>query len=119
VDREKVTREAIERTENTGIVFIDEIDKIVATAVKGAGPDISAQLAAICKSEKVKAAPDVLLLIARKARGSMRDALSLMDQAFSFFYESECIGTVYPEQAFLSKLFLKMRDIFATFIRSH
>ena len=41
IDRENVNREAVERTENTGIVFLDEIDKIAVTSGKGHGPDIS------------------------------------------------------------------------------
>lgn len=40
VDMDKVVSEGIQRTENLGIVFIDEIDKIVG-ANGGAGPDIS------------------------------------------------------------------------------
>ncbi|HMK61147.1 MAG TPA: ATP-dependent protease ATPase subunit HslU [Dissulfurispiraceae bacterium] len=40
VDMEKVTKEAIERTEQSGIVFIDEIDKI-ASRGHGQGPDVS------------------------------------------------------------------------------
>ena len=40
IDMEKVMKEAIERTEQTGIIFIDEIDKIIS---KGSahGPDVS------------------------------------------------------------------------------
>ncbi len=40
IDMDKVTREAVRRTEEAGIVFIDEIDKI-AGKEGGAGPDVS------------------------------------------------------------------------------
>ena len=40
IDMEKVTREAVERTEQSGIVFVDEIDKI-ASRGHGQGPDVS------------------------------------------------------------------------------
>ena len=40
VDTEAVAREAIARAENSGIVFIDEIDKIAGRS-QGAGPDVS------------------------------------------------------------------------------
>jgi ATP-dependent HslUV protease ATP-binding subunit HslU len=40
VDMEKVTREAVHRAENSGIVFLDEIDKI-AGREGGHGPDVS------------------------------------------------------------------------------
>ncbi|QJA06434.1 ATP-dependent protease ATPase subunit HslU [Thermosulfurimonas marina] len=40
IDMEKVTREAIQRTETSGIIFIDEIDKI-ASRGEGHGPDVS------------------------------------------------------------------------------
>jgi ATP-dependent HslUV protease ATP-binding subunit HslU len=40
IDMDAVQKEAIERVENSGIVFIDEIDK-VAGGGKGQGPDVS------------------------------------------------------------------------------
>ncbi|MEP0842052.1 MAG: ATP-dependent protease ATPase subunit HslU [Phycisphaerae bacterium] len=42
IDREKVTEMAIRRTENNGIIFIDEIDKI-ASSGSPHGPDVSRQ----------------------------------------------------------------------------
>lgn len=42
LDREKVISQAITRTENTGIVFLDEIDKVCGPDSKH-GPDISRQ----------------------------------------------------------------------------
>jgi ATP-dependent HslUV protease ATP-binding subunit HslU len=41
VDMEDVVSTALERVENSGIIFVDEIDKIVGEKVKGAGPDVS------------------------------------------------------------------------------
>jgi ATP-dependent HslUV protease ATP-binding subunit HslU len=40
IDRDRVTREGLRRAQENGIVFIDEIDKIVA-AGGGGGPDVS------------------------------------------------------------------------------
>ena len=42
IDRDKVTEMALRRTENGGIIFLDEIDKITSSS-KGHGPDISRQ----------------------------------------------------------------------------
>ena len=41
LDRDDVIAEAIERTEETGIVFLDEIDKIAGQRGGSAGPDVS------------------------------------------------------------------------------
>ncbi len=41
IDMEAVQKEAIERVENSGIVFIDEIDKVAGGGGKGQGPDVS------------------------------------------------------------------------------
>jgi ATP-dependent HslUV protease ATP-binding subunit HslU len=42
IDREKVTEMAIRRTENSGIIFLDELDKL-AGSDKTHGPDVSRQ----------------------------------------------------------------------------
>lgn len=41
IDMEKATREALHRVENSGIVFIDEIDKIASSRGQTSGPDVS------------------------------------------------------------------------------
>jgi ATP-dependent HslUV protease ATP-binding subunit HslU len=41
IDMEQVQKEAIQRVEDTGIVFIDEIDKVANSGSKGQGPDVS------------------------------------------------------------------------------
>ncbi|WP_142849063.1 ATP-dependent protease ATPase subunit HslU [Telmatospirillum sp. J64-1] len=41
LDQEKVVKEAIHSVENSGIVFLDEIDKICARAERGGGGDVS------------------------------------------------------------------------------
>jgi ATP-dependent HslUV protease ATP-binding subunit HslU len=41
IDMEAVQREAIKRVEDSGIVFIDEIDKVAGNGGKGQGPDVS------------------------------------------------------------------------------
>lgn len=41
IDMEAVQKEAIQRAENSGIVFLDEIDKIAGSGGKGHGPDVS------------------------------------------------------------------------------
>ena len=41
IDMDEVKEIAIEKAENSGIIFIDEIDKIAGNARKGSGPDVS------------------------------------------------------------------------------
>jgi len=41
IDRDRVNDEARQRVEETGIVFIDEMDKIAVKGDRGAGPDVS------------------------------------------------------------------------------
>ncbi|HKS26047.1 MAG TPA: ATP-dependent protease ATPase subunit HslU [Thermoanaerobaculia bacterium] len=41
VDQQNVAREAIERVEQSGIVFLDEIDKIAGRQAASSGPDVS------------------------------------------------------------------------------
>ncbi|MBQ3108905.1 MAG: ATP-dependent protease ATPase subunit HslU, partial [Clostridia bacterium] len=41
IDMDEVTREAIEKAEQDGIIFIDEIDKIASSSQSGHGPDVS------------------------------------------------------------------------------
>jgi DNA polymerase-3 subunit gamma/tau len=46
--------------------------------------DIARRLRQICTAEKVKATDEVLLTIARRARGGMRDSQSLLDQLMAY-----------------------------------
>ena len=41
IDMDEVKEEAINKAENTGIIFNDEIDKISGSSSKGGGPDVS------------------------------------------------------------------------------
>ena len=53
---------------------------------------IVAQLQSICKAEKIEIEDEALFLIARKADGSMRDSLSILDQVVSFSGEKVDTG---------------------------
>ncbi len=55
-------------------------------------PDIAKRLKAICAADEITAQENALAAIARAARGSMRDAESLLEQAVSF-----CHGAVTIE----------------------
>ncbi len=70
-----------------------EIEKVPITVrsrcirfdLKRIGSDLMIQhLAKICAAEGVSVEPDALAVIARVAEGSVRDALSLLDQAIAF-----------------------------------
>jgi len=41
IDMDEVKEEAIQRAENSGIIFVDEVDKIATSSGKGSGPDVS------------------------------------------------------------------------------
>ncbi len=41
IDMDEVKDEAIKKAENTGIIFIDEVDKIAKGTTSGSGPDVS------------------------------------------------------------------------------
>lgn len=41
IDMDEVKEEAISKAENTGIIFIDEVDKIAGSSKSGSGPDVS------------------------------------------------------------------------------
>jgi len=41
IDSDRVQREAVTRTEQAGIVFLDEIDKVAGRQGRGSGPDVS------------------------------------------------------------------------------
>ncbi|RMF74184.1 MAG: DNA polymerase III subunit gamma/tau [Planctomycetota bacterium] len=74
------------------ILATTEIQKVPATIqsrcqrfnFRNIGPDvIAARLAAICEAEGAEADPSVVQRVARLANGSMRDALSILDQLLS------------------------------------
>jgi ATP-dependent HslUV protease ATP-binding subunit HslU len=41
LDKDEISREAVERTEQSGIIFLDEIDKVAGKGTGGQGPDVS------------------------------------------------------------------------------
>ncbi|MEE1013955.1 MAG: DNA polymerase III subunit gamma/tau [Clostridia bacterium] len=56
--------------------------------------DIAGRLSQIAKAEGIGATPDALELVAELGDGSMRDALSLLDQCAAFGYEELTTGLV-------------------------
>ena len=59
-----------------GVVWFDF--KLISTV------RLTTHLEEILKTEKIAAAPEAIRLIARQAAGSVRDALSLLDQAIAY-----------------------------------
>jgi DNA polymerase-3 subunit gamma/tau len=67
--------------------------------------EIAAHLADVCAAEGVEAAPDALAVIARAGAGSMRDSLSLLDQAIAHgAIEVEDVGALFGGTAFDGRL---------------
>ena len=60
--------------------------------------DIAKHLAWVAKSENVEAEPDALHIIAQKADGALRDALSMFDQ-MRMLPKSPAVNTVRPSAA--------------------
>lgn len=82
---------------------------------------IQAQLQKIVQAEGIQANPDALLLIARKADGSMRDAESILDQMISFSENEltmeqvrQSLGLIAEETYFEFMELMKKRDVAAT-----
>lgn len=73
--------------------------------------DIVGRLEYICKEEKIEFDKESLFLIARKADGSMRDAMSLMDQVISFAGEKFSLKDVENVLGMVDKdLFFQVTD---------
>jgi len=60
IDHDEVSREAVYRTENSGLIFIDELDKIAGNG-RVSGPDVSAKgcSATCCRSSRGRRSPPV------------------------------------------------------------
>lgn len=76
---------------------------------------IRERLELICREESVNAEPAALAMIARAADGSLRDALSLLDQAIAFcggevgeIPVAEMLGTI--DQQHVTRLLLQLAD---------
>ena len=65
--------------------------------------DITDRLAYVCEQEGMAADAPALELIAQQATGSLRDALSLLDQVRA--YEGMAIGLAEEEEALVSASF--------------
>jgi DNA polymerase-3 subunit gamma/tau len=89
--------------------------------------DVRERLQAVLTAEKVKVEPDALMMLARAADGSMRDALSLTDQVLSIGTGAvteervrETLGLVHDDEVLgLLSMIAERRagDVFATVAR--
>jgi DNA polymerase-3 subunit gamma/tau len=89
--------------------------------------DVRERLQAVLKEEKVKVEPDALMMLARAADGSMRDALSLTDQVLSIGTGAvtedrvrETLGLVHDDEVLgLLAMIAERRagDVFSTVAR--
>jgi DNA polymerase-3 subunit gamma/tau len=67
--------------------------------------ELAAHLADVCAKEGVEADPEALAVIARAGAGSMRDSLSLLDQAIAHgAIDLESIGALFGGSAFDGRL---------------
>ncbi len=67
--------------------------------------EIAAHLADVCAKEGIDAAPEALAVIARAGAGSMRDSLSLLDQAIAHgAIDVESIGALFGGSSFDGRL---------------
>ncbi|MBN1352559.1 DNA polymerase III subunit gamma/tau [candidate division KSB1 bacterium] len=74
--------------------------------------DIISQLKTICAEEKIQISPEALLILAKKADGSMRDAESLLDQAVSFCGNSIDVGPLSELLGVINTdIFFELTDI--------
>jgi DNA polymerase-3 subunit gamma/tau len=63
--------------------------------------ELQGQLASVCAQEGIEASPEALAIIARAGAGSMRDSLSLLDQAIAHgAVDAEQVGELFGRTAF-------------------
>ncbi|MBN2103979.1 DNA polymerase III subunit gamma/tau [bacterium] len=75
---------------------------------------IISHLKTICQDEKIKIEENALLLIARKAEGSIRDSLSILDQMISFTGDQIQVEDVIKALGLIDEeLFFKVTEVIA------
>ncbi|CAN5889610.1 hypothetical protein BH23ACT12_BH23ACT12_05740 [soil metagenome] len=85
--------------------------------------DTAGRLSQICEMEKINADPETLTLISSRAGGSMRDALSLLDQLRAFAGDTVAVGDLaqllgrMPDDVLFEAIdLISERDIGAVFV---